>query len=176
MAELSTCWDCGHRVSTAAKACPAPACKSPYPFGVKCKICSHRLAYKDRFDAGGRYSHPACVNRLLSIPTECCLCKASLPVKPMNGKRIRGYSMHDSSEAPEVCGSCGQPDPRRYLSCCAKCDLPLFKGNTYVVRKRPEVHYSEHYHPGCAPEVKSGIGCASLVSIAVLVLWTLLFS
>src|SRR5258707_90093 len=107
MPELSTCWDCGHRVSTAAKARPAPVCKSPYPFGVKCKICSQRLAYKDRFDSGGRYSHPACVKRMLSIPTACTLCGASLPVKPMDGKRLRSYSMHDSSETPEVCDRVG---------------------------------------------------------------------
>lgn len=172
MPELTACLDCGHRLSTAANACPE--CKTQYPFGVECCICSKQFAYKDCVNSGGRYSHAACVKALLSVPTKCCLCGATLPVKPMQGNRLPSYSMHDSSTPPEVCGSCGQPNPRQHITQCTKCFLPLFEGNEVVVCKRPEVHYSEHYHPGCAPPPTSASGCASAFSVIALVLLLIL--
>jgi hypothetical protein len=100
MPELRACLDCGHRLSSEAKACTA--CKTQFPFGVTCYICKQVLAAKDSMTwYGSIRGHLSCVKERLKIPTRCHACEAALPAIAVEAKMILPVGW-----GHEVCASC----------------------------------------------------------------------
>ena len=162
--DLKPCLDCGRLLSPDAVRCPG--CKSPSPFGVKCRLCDETLPFNEAvcWSHGYVSGHLNCVVSILQLPDRCDVCDAALNALVVDDSR-----RVEEAYYRETCANCGQPNPRRGTGTCRRCSLPLFDDNYVVVDDLQPSKYKSRYHRTCAPAPASNKGCATrLVTGALL--------
>lgn len=165
---LTTCLECGGKVSQAARSCPH--CASERPHGVVCLICQEtlpegralrevpskqpapgvittpkRLGYAPHGYPGVGY-HRECVVNLLVIPSalRCEDCGVSvgswLPFESLLQRVSNTWHADYSNFAWHdfACANCGRPAPLGRTECCSKCKLPIFASLHVPVSKTYE--------------------------------------
>lgn len=138
MAKLTNCIECDGKVSSEAEQCPH--CKTKYPHGVQCAVCSHVVKQSEAWPktAGStKWLHHRCYEK---IKVDAIVCRAC-------HTRVNG-SLTDK------CPKCGHPFR---VEICYYCHLPIYAEKA----KKWEQYYwhtdskdTEYAHPLCASSNK----------------------
>lgn len=177
MTNLIPCVDCGQLISRTAAQCPNSKCKSEYPRGIYCRVCSSSVEYLSEYLAesqpfpvgqaltkGSGYSlvgyHPECVQRVLKVPDDFACADCGMPI----AKLWDWERLFNSKDLDGSCPECGKPNliaGRRTtgpvglgsvtygLMYCYGCKLPILLWHKLKIQSFGIGEESNLYHDFC---------------------------
>jgi hypothetical protein len=157
---LTTCIECGRKISRSAQKCPNPECAATAPFGIECLMCgktakcsesytSERESYRVQSRNEGMPSvyHKSCFDTVYgsTVAVRCRDCGEIVHAPPFQLETLitlakEARVVHAGRTPCPTCG-CQVPIP---IPVCPYCSLPVFTQS----QKTANAHAYSYQHMG----------------------------